>query len=103
MKAGIVLNPSTPVSRLLPYVRYADFVLVMSVVPGFGGQRFQKKVLKKISVLNRKNLEIEIDGGINPQTARMASRAGVNIFVCGAYLYKGDIKARLRRIRKAIS
>ena len=106
--AGIVLNPETPVDSVLPYLGDVDLVLVMSVHPGWGGQQFIPDVLDKVRVLRaeiddqRLAVEIEIDGGINVDTAPLAARAGVDILVAGsAVFHAADPLAAARDIRAA--
>jgi len=105
---GIVLNPETPVELVLPYLGEVDLVLVMSVHPGWGGQQFIADVLDKVRVLRgaideqRLSVEIEIDGGINVDTAPLAARAGVDILVAGsAVFHAADPAAAARDIRAA--
>jgi ribulose-phosphate 3-epimerase len=105
---GIVLNPETPVDSVLPYLGDVDLVLVMSVHPGWGGQQFIADVLDKVRVLRaqiddqRLAVEIEIDGGINVDTAPLAARAGVDILVAGsAVFHAADPLAAARDIRAA--
>jgi len=105
---GIVLNPETPVDRVLPYLGDVDLVLVMSVHPGWGGQQFIAEVLDKVRVLRgtideqRLDVEIEIDGGINVDTAPLAARAGVDILVAGSAVFRApDPLAAARDIRTA--
>ena len=106
VRAGLVLNPLTPAETLLPYLDSLDQVLVMSVNPGFGGQEFIKSSLDKISMLDaerkKRNLrfKIEVDGGINPQTAALCRKAGVDILVVGTYLFRAkDIKEAVRSLQ----
>jgi|TARA_B110000116_G_C16717168_1_gene527381 ribulose-phosphate 3-epimerase len=107
-KAGVSLNPETPVDMILPILNLIDLVLVMSVNPGFGGQKFIKNSLNKVKILRKeidsKNLktEIEIDGGINFESAIMAKEAGVDILVSGTTIFKenaGDLKKNIRLLR----
>ena len=94
VKAGVVINPATPVNVLSDIIEYTDFVLIMSVNPGFGGQSFilnslnKVKELKKITVEKNPNCLIEIDGGIGINNIKEVSEAGVNMFVCGASVFK---------------
>ncbi len=91
VKAGIVINPDTNVNVLTPYLEYVDYILIMSVYPGFAGQSFIKDSLDKISFLKEERKErkykIEIDGGINDKTASMALNAGADWLVTGSYLF----------------
>ncbi len=96
VKAGVVLNPATPLSTLEDVLSIVDFVLLMSVNPGFGGQSFIPYVLEKIQRLNEirtkrsLNFLIEVDGGINSKNIEEISRAGCNIFVAGSSVFKAD-------------
>ncbi len=96
LKAGVVLNPATPVDLLEPILPLLDIVLIMSVNPGFGGQSFLNYTLKKIEWLNKYRTEnkltyqIEIDGGINKDTIVSASDAGCDIFVAGSAIFKNE-------------
>ncbi len=94
VKAGIALNPSNPVSSLEEIIYFLDYVLIMSVNPGFSGQKFIPEVLHKIPKLHRlmeetgrKDLLIEIDGGINRDNIRQISEMGVDIFVAGSSVF----------------
>ena len=105
---GLTLDPDTPVEAVLPYLSEIDLLLVMSVRPGFGGQAFIPEVLDKVRVVRRAideghlAVEIEIDGGINTQTAPLAAEAGVDILVAGsAIFHAADPLAAAREIRAA--
>jgi ribulose-phosphate 3-epimerase len=89
-RAGLVLNPPTPVESVLPYLTEVDRVLVMSVTPGQGGQAFDEMVLAKVRRLRRERagLPIVIDGGIKPHTAELATQAGVTELVVGSYFFQ---------------
>ena len=95
-KAGVSLNPNTSVDKVKPVLNLIDLVLVMSVHPGFGGQKFIANTLDKVKILRREidqkklSVEIEIDGGINFQNAKKAINAGVNILVSGTTIFKGN-------------
>lgn len=95
-KAGISINPSTPVSTLRDIAEYADLILLMSVNPGFGGQTLIPNVLRKVkdlTELRRKlnsNFLIEIDGGIDKNTIKDAQKAGVDVFVAGSYVFASE-------------
>ncbi|MGV8017678.1 MAG: ribulose-phosphate 3-epimerase [Ignavibacteria bacterium] len=109
VKAGVAINPSTPVKALEYVLEYADFVLVMSVNPGFGGQKFVSNSLKKVKELkeiilkNNYNCLIEIDGGIGPANIKEVSDAGVDMFVCGASVFKSeDVKKSVAGMKKII-
>ena len=96
MKAGISINPETDVKELMPYLEDADMILVMSVHPGFGGQKFIPETLEKIravrNMLNKKNLDtdIQVDGGIYVENVREVLDAGANIIVAGSAVFRGD-------------
>jgi len=95
-KAGVSINPSTPIDTLKDIVEYADLILIMSVNPGFGGQTFIPNSLKKVRELVKLREElkahflIEIDGGMSKNTIVEASKAGVDVFVAGSSIFKSD-------------
>lgn len=94
MKAGVTLNPATPVSVLEDIITEVDMVLLMSVNPGFGGQKFIPNTLKKIEQLremithNGASALIEVDGGVNPENAPLLQRAGADVLVAGSSVFK---------------
>lgn len=92
-KAGVTLNPGTPVSALENVVDLVDLILVMSVNPGFGGQKFIPDTVAKIqnvrAMTGGRPIDIEVDGGISPQTAPLVVRAGANVLVAGSAVFKG--------------
>ena len=107
-KVGISLNPETKIDVITKYLDQIDLVLIMSVKPGFGGQKFMPKVLEKIKDLkkiqNEKKLsfDIEIDGGINFENSKSAIEAGANILVSGTTIFKsnnGDIKKNIELLK----
>jgi ribulose-phosphate 3-epimerase len=107
MKAGIALNPHTPVSAVQHLLGDVDFILIMTVNPGFGGQSFIEEGLVKIAELNsirsEKGLsfDIEVDGGINDETASLCKAEGANLLVSGSFLFKAeDKKAAIEELRK---
>jgi ribulose-phosphate 3-epimerase len=112
IKAGVALNPSTPIYTLENILEDVDMVLIMTVNPGFGGQTFIRGQLKKIAALKAQledadllgKVEIEVDGGINLETGPMAVDAGADILVAGSYVFKGDgnVADRINALRKAI-
>lgn len=103
IKLGISLNPETALSKIKPLLKYADFVLVMSVNPGFGGQEFIFSALRKIKQLRLIfKGDISVDGGINDRTAPLAINAGANILAAGSYIFGAkDVKKAIERIRNA--
>ena len=107
-KAGVSLNPETSVDEVLPFLNLIDLVLIMSVNPGFGGQKFMKETLEKVKILRKEidskklRTQIEIDGGINFDNSKMAIEAGVNILVSGTTIFKenkGDLKKNIQLLR----
>jgi len=107
-KAGVSLNPETSVEKVFPVLKLIDLVLIMSVNPGFGGQKFIEKTLEKIKILRKKidseklSVQIEIDGGINFENAKMAREAGVDILVSGTTIFKennGDLKKNIQLLK----
>lgn len=107
-KAGIVINPATPVSAISEVLSVVDLVLVMTVNPGFGGQSFIKETLSKIKELkklkeeNNWQYEIEVDGGVNSETAEYCAEAGATVLVAGSYVYNApDAGERIQSLKKA--
>jgi len=105
-KAGLSIKPATPADALLPYISKLDIVLVMTVEPGFGGQGFISSTLPKISELRRLidrnmfNCELEVDGGINTETAKLCIEAGADVLVAGNDIFSAtDRKARIAALR----
>jgi ribulose-phosphate 3-epimerase len=106
VKAGVVLNPATPVQTIEHVIDDIDMVLLMTVNPGFGGQKFIEGVLPKIrqvkELVDKKGLsvEIEVDGGVNVETARKCIEAGANVLVAGSAIYnEKDRKIAIEKIR----
>ena len=107
-KAGVSLNPKTTIEKVLPVLSLIDLVLIMSVNPGFGGQKFIKETLEKVKLLRKEidqkklAVEIEIDGGINFDNAKIAKKAGVDILVSGTAIFnnnEGNIKKNIEALR----
>jgi ribulose-phosphate 3-epimerase len=104
-KAGVSLNPKTPISALMDVINDIDLILIMSVNPGFAGQSFMSEVLPKVTelrkMINDKKLkiDIEIDGGINFETAPLAVKAGANILVSGTTIFSGSLKNNIQKLR----
>lgn len=90
MKVGIAINPRTPATAIKPFLKLVDLALVMTVQPGFGGQKLLPATLKKVKQLRQwaPKLDIEVDGGINPRTAPLAITAGANVLVAGNAIFK---------------
>ncbi len=97
--AGISLKPGTPATAAEPFLKLCDMILVMTVEPGFGGQSFMEDMLPKITALRQRldeinpACDIEVDGGINPETAMLARRAGANVLVTGSYVFSSPDRA----------
>ncbi|MCJ7539279.1 MAG: ribulose-phosphate 3-epimerase [Desulfobacterales bacterium] len=109
LRAGVVLNPSTPLSAIEWTLEDVDFVMIMSVNPGFGGQKFIPNSLDKIRSLRKMiqdrglSILIEIDGGVNEKTIKNISDAGVDVFVAGSAIFKSpDYKETISKFRKLI-
>lgn len=107
-KIGISVKPQTPASVLLPYLEQLDLVLVMTVEPGFGGQKFMYDMLPKIEELRQlidqraPACELEVDGGVYANTARLCKQAGADVLVAGSAVFKGpDREEAIRMIRDA--
>jgi len=107
-KVGIALNPNTSIEKVKPYLGIIDTVLLMSVYPGFGGQKFIKSVLKKSMKLKKEinkkkfKVKIEMDGGINFENSKLVKDAGVDIIVSGTTIFKenkGNIKKNISLLR----
>ena len=105
VKAGLSIKPNTKVETVVKFLDKVDLLLVMSVEPGFGGQKFMDSALDKISFLRKYidehnlNCLIEVDGGINDQTAKLAIDAGVDVLVAGNYIFHSDdYKAQIRKL-----
>ena len=105
-KAGIVLKPATPAEAVLPYLEKVELILVMTVEPGFGGQKFMADMMPKVTAIRKlideKNpaCELEVDGGVAPDTCKTCIEAGANVLVAGSAVYKApDIPARIAEFR----
>lgn len=104
IKAGVVLNPHTPVSTIQHVLEDIDMVLLMTVNPGFGGQSFIHSVLPKIQEVSRMvrerglQVDIEVDGGVNVETARLCVEAGANVLVAGSAIYNEKDRAQAIRV-----
>lgn len=110
IKAGVVLNPATPVSMLTDIIQYADFILIMSVNPGFGGQKFisnslnKIRELKKLITSNNYDCLIEVDGGVDTENIKEISDAGADMFVCGSSVFNSaDRSETIRKMKESVS
>jgi ribulose-phosphate 3-epimerase len=104
---GITLNPATAIESVFPALDHVDHVLVMSVVPGFSGQKFMAEVLPKCEIIKKRlrpNQRLEIDGGINPETIRQARDAGVDWFVVASAIFdQPDRAAAIKQLRSRLA
>lgn len=110
VKAGVVINPGTPLSAIEYVLDLVDQVLIMTVNPGFGGQSFIESSLDKIAQLKEwkeskgYTYDIEVDGGIVPETAKRCKEAGANVFVAGSYIYDSESpKERIEALRAVLN
>lgn len=105
-RPGMVVRPRTPAQSLFPFLKELDIALVMTVEPGFTGQKFMPECVVKVAQLRREagpDFYIEVDGGINEKTVEQVARAGANVIVAGAAIYRAsDPRAALRRIRESL-
>lgn len=109
MKAGVVINPGTPISAIEPVLSLVDQVLIMTVNPGFGGQAFIPEMLEKVQKVAKirdekgYDFDIEVDGGVDNKTIKACYQAGANVFVAGSYLFKAsDLTAQVETLRVAL-
>lgn len=109
MKAGVVINPGTPVSAIEYVLSLVDQVLIMTVNPGFGGQAFIPEMLEKVAKVAQLrdekgyDFDIEVDGGVDNKTIKACYDAGANVFVAGSYLFKAsDLAAQVETLRVAL-
>ncbi len=105
-KAGIVLKPKTSASAVLPFINEVEMILIMTVEPGFGGQKFMADMMPKVETVRRyidamnPSCELEVDGGVDPNTAPICIQSGANVLVAGSAVYKAeDIPARIAQLR----
>ncbi len=107
-KTGVTVKPNTPAEAVLPFLPAVDLILVMTVEPGFGGQHFMPNMLPKIETIrgyiekSNSDCELEVDGGIDPETAPLVKRAGANVLVAGSAVFnRPDRSLAIREIRNA--
>ena len=109
LKVGITLNPDTPVSAIKPYLNRVDMVLIMSVNPGFGGQKFITSSVDKIKEVKRLrdelnlSYDIEVDGGINIDNLATVLEAGANVIVAGSAIFRGDAAENVKNFKSIMS
>jgi ribulose-phosphate 3-epimerase len=107
-KAGVALNPATPLNFIEPILEELDLILIMGVEPGFGGQRFIPKALNRIRTVREwinkcaPNVELEVDGGINETTISQVAKAGANIFVAGSAIFGKDSYHKVIKLFRSI-
>ncbi len=108
VRAGVTLNPATPLTMIEPVLADVDLVLIMSVNPGFGGQSFIKSSTSRIRDLRRmldrmgSKAYLEVDGGVKPENARAIVDAGADVLVAGSAVFKGDVSANISAFRDAL-
>ena len=108
VKASVVINPGTPVEAVKNVLNLVDQALVMTVNPGFGGQAFLPETMDKVRELvvlrevNQLGFDIEVDGGIDNETIRVAKEAGANVFVAGSYVFKDDVAHQVHTLKEAL-
>lgn len=107
VKPAISIKPKTPAEAVLPYLPYCDLILVMTVEPGFGGQSFMADMMPKVEKIRQyidaqnPSCELEVDGGVNEQTAKVCTKAGANVLVAGSAFFKAEDKAAfVRRVKE---
>lgn len=105
-KAGVVLKPKTPAEAVIPFLEHVELILVMTVEPGFGGQKFMADMMPKVSAIRRMieernpGCELEVDGGVDPETCKTCIAAGANVLVAGSAVYgAADIPGRIALLR----
>jgi len=112
VRAGVAINPSTPAETLTEILPFLDLVLVMTVNPGFGGQRFIHSALRKVEVVRRmaaqlglKGLHVQVDGGIDVDTAPLATSAGADVLVAGSSVFRGpgSVEENFQALRRAVA
>ena len=105
-KVGLSIKPATPASVLEPFLDDLDMILVMTVEPGKGGQSYMDEMTDKIAqvkkMIGSRPIDIQVDGGINLKTLKIAQQAGANVFVAGSAIYSGDIDKNTRAFMKAM-
>lgn len=109
IKVGLSISPDTPAEVVEPFLNHVDMILIMSVYPGFGGQKFIEKSLDKIRIVRRMaqelgldDLWIEVDGGIDVNNIAIVKEAGANVFVAGSAVFKGDMVANVKALNAKI-
>ena len=105
-KAGVVVKPKTPAEAVLPFINEVELILVMTVEPGFGGQKFMADMMPKVTAIrsyidaHNPECELEVDGGVDGETSKVCIAAGANVLVAGSAVYKAaDIPAKIKELR----
>ncbi len=101
LKAGLALNPETDIKEIMEYIPFVDMILIMSVHPGYGGQKYIEEVNDKITALREivgEDFDIEVDGGINLSNIKKVTELGANIIVAGSAVFNGDIEKSTRAL-----
>ena len=101
MRVGIALKPETSIDKIIPYMDKIDMVLVMTVEPGFGGQKFIPNMMEKVIKLrkNYPDIDIEVDGGINLETIKIVKDAGANMIVAGSSIFKNNPNEIIQKMK----
>lgn len=108
VKVGVSIKPATPVGDISYLLEDLDMVLVMTVNPGFGGQKYMEECTEKVEELKELieaeelDVDIQVDGGINAETLPIAMKAGANLLVAGSYVFRGDLRENVRKVMKEI-
>ena len=108
-KVGITMKPATPVEAVEPYLSLVDMVLVMTVEPGFGGQKIIPSCIEKVTKLRRMlegrrlPVDVEVDGGITLENIRSVAESGANVFVAGSAVFKGEVSENVRKLLEQLS
>ena len=106
-KAALVVKPNTPIDVVFPYLKDISMVLIMTVEPGFGGQSFMNDMLPKVTELKQEierqglDVDIQVDGGVDSETAELCKKAGANVLVAGSYIFKSEDVKKAIEILKA--
>ena len=106
VKVGVAINPGTPLSKVKDLMDKIDMLLIMTVNPGFAGQKFIHDAVPKIKnardIIDSEglNIDLEVDGGINHETGKIAVNAGANILVAGSFIFKGDVKKNMGLLKR---
>ena len=104
VKVGVSIKPATPVNDISHLLEDVDMVLIMTVQPGFGGQKYLPECTEKIvelkELIDREELDVQVDGGINDETMETVMKAGANLLVAGSYVFSGDLETNVYSIQK---